>query len=266
MSISEFNFDPIGYFYSPQKEKYAAPKQSGLGRDQHGKIILNPGCNYEQALDDLEGFERIWVIYCFHKNQGWKPKVFPPTGVEKRGVFATRSPHRPNPIGLSCLELLNISGRELIVAGHDLIDGTPILDIKPYVVYADAFTNIRQGWLDDVQSGKEFSIAWSDVALRQAEFINKRCWLSIKADVEIRLMANPFPFPNHRITEVSQGQYVLGYKTWRVAYEVDEHQFKVYVKYIFSGYDEDTLAGIKSSRWDDVPVHRAFLESVKDEG
>src|SRR6185437_11868823 len=90
-------------------------------------------------ISGLAGFERIWLLFVFHRSEGWKPLVRPPRGGGKRGVLATRSPHRPNAIGLSAVELVAVEERALRVRGVDLLDGTPILDIKPYVPYADAF-------------------------------------------------------------------------------------------------------------------------------
>src|SRR5581483_8669087 len=134
-------FHPIGYIHTPYQERYSAPRQPGLLRDSEvsirqtrSTIVLNEGENFEQALEDLEGFEKIWLIYVFNRNEYWKPKVYPPRGERrKRGLFATRSPHRPNPIGLSLVDLINIDGRNVTVGNVDLLDGTPILDIKPYI-------------------------------------------------------------------------------------------------------------------------------------
>lgn len=106
----------------------------------------------ESALADLAGFERLWVISWLHRGGSWAPQVTPPRGPRvARGLFATRSPDRPNPIGLSVVRLLRIDGRNLHVNGIDLLDGTPILDIKPYVPYADAFPDSKAGWVDSVE-------------------------------------------------------------------------------------------------------------------
>ena len=103
------------------------------------------------ALRGLEGFDRIWVLFRFHRSQGWAPLVRPPRkGAGRLGVLATRSPHRPNALGLSAVELLEVDGRTLKVRGVDFLDGTPVLDIKPYVPYADAFPEARAGWIDAV--------------------------------------------------------------------------------------------------------------------
>ena len=123
-------------------------------------IEFLPGNNFEQALDDIEGMERLWLIYLFHRNQGWKPKVMPPRGDKKRGLFATRSPHRPNSIGMSCVRLESREGRKLWVSEYDLLDRTPILDVKPYLPYADSFPDAKTGWLEGLEDD-EFEIEWS---------------------------------------------------------------------------------------------------------
>ena len=142
----EFRFEPIGFVKSgggtyPQE----APRQAAFASNE-GVIELLPGRNFEQALEDLAGFERIWLVFVFDRNRNWKPKVLPPDGSSrKRGVFATRSPHRPNPVGLPAVELLRIEGRSVHIRNFDLLDGTPILDIKPYIPEADAFPASRSG-------------------------------------------------------------------------------------------------------------------------
>ena len=247
---------PIGYFSSLQSEKYMAPKQPELAIVTCGQVTLNANCNFEQALQDLQGFERIWLVYWFHRNQTWKPKVLTPRGGAKRGVFATRSPHRPNPIGMSCVELLSIDGRVLLVGKNDLLDGTPILDIKPYLTYADSFPNSRQGWVEDA-SELTYKVVWSELATQQAAFIEKRAQIDFKDSVALRLQNNPFPFPGHRIKKIAENEYELALKTWRVSYYIQDEQ--VVISKIFSGYDRETLEGKKISRWDDVPLHVEFL-------
>jgi tRNA-Thr(GGU) m(6)t(6)A37 methyltransferase TsaA len=103
------------------------------------------------ALSDLVGVERIWVLSYLHRSGTWGPLVRPPRGARvRRSLFATRSPDRPNPIGLSAVQLIGVDGLRLHVRGVDLLDGTPILDIKPYVPYADAFPGARAGWIDEL--------------------------------------------------------------------------------------------------------------------
>lgn len=249
--------NPLGYFRCNQVERYMAPRQAELAMVSHGSILLNPDCNFEQALEDLEGFDRIWLVYWFHRNKTWKPKVTTPRGGPKRGVFATRSPHRPNPIGLSCVELLHVEGREIYVGKSDLLDGTPILDIKPYLSYADAFPDSKQGWTEGNIPTMEYNVEWSERARDQADFIEKRVKINLVDTVELRLRDNPFPFPSHRIKKMGDEAYILAVKTWRICYSVKNGQ--VFIEKITSGYDADTLRGRKESRWDDVPVHVDFL-------
>ena len=105
-----FEFFPIAYVRNDRKELYQVPFQTGLINDFDAVIEFEKNQNYEEALKDLQGMERIWVIFAFHKAKNWKPKILPPRGDQKRGLFASRSPHRPNPIGMSAVRLKKIDG------------------------------------------------------------------------------------------------------------------------------------------------------------
>ena len=150
------SYRPIGIVHSPYRTRLDAPHQAVVvagtetGQAAEAVLELDPGLP-EDVLRDLAGFERIWLIYALHRSEGWAPLVQPPRGPrKKRGVLATRSPHRPNAIGLSAVELVAVEGRTLRLRGVDLLDGTPVLDLKPYVPYADAFPEARAGWIDEV--------------------------------------------------------------------------------------------------------------------
>lgn len=154
-----FTFQPIAFVRSPYVRRIDAPHQStvvagtetGSAADAHIELVADfPAA----ALRDLAGFERIWLLFVFHRSEGWNAQVKPPRGGPRRGVLATRSPHRPNAIGLSAVELLAVEERALRVRGVDLLDGTPILDIKPYVPYADAFPQSCAGWIDAVDASQ----------------------------------------------------------------------------------------------------------------
>jgi tRNA-Thr(GGU) m(6)t(6)A37 methyltransferase TsaA len=145
---SEFVFKPIGIVKSCFTELFGIPRQPGLAPTAEGKILICPPFANEQAFAGLEECSHVWLQFIFHANEAeWRPKVRPPRlgGNKSLGVFATRSPNRPNPIGLSVVAYRGWSkdnGNFYIhVAGLDLLDGTPILDIKPYVPYADALAN-----------------------------------------------------------------------------------------------------------------------------
>jgi len=158
---THFTFRTIGILRSPYTRRIDAPHQGTVvagtetGEAATATLELLDWLD-EQAIQDLGGFDRLWLIYAFHRSEGWTSRVKPPRGGPKRGVLATRSPHRPNAIGLSAVELLKVEGRTLHLRSVDLLDGTPVLDIKPYVPYADAFPEARAGWIDalDAQLGR----------------------------------------------------------------------------------------------------------------
>lgn len=141
----------IGYVESCYLDKFGTPRQPGLVPDSFAKIALKPEFQPEESLQGLEEFSHIWVLFHFHQNsnQRFHAKVHPPRLLgETKGVFATRSPHRPNPIGLSLLKLEKIEKGVLFVKGIDLVDGTPVLDIKPYLPFIESKPEAKGGWAD----------------------------------------------------------------------------------------------------------------------
>lgn len=140
---------PIGVVRSPHFEASGTPIQPTYADDVSGEIEIDE--RYEAALADLDGFERIWIVYWMDRAGPFKPRVVPYRDTVERGLFATRSPSRPNPIGISAVRLLARRGRTLEVAGLDVLDGTPLLDIKPYVPAFDSHPASRAGWLDATQ-------------------------------------------------------------------------------------------------------------------
>ncbi|MDX8387831.1 MAG: tRNA (N6-threonylcarbamoyladenosine(37)-N6)-methyltransferase TrmO [Ghiorsea sp.] len=150
VAAQSIQLSPIGVVHSPYTERFATPRQPAYAvEEMPARIELNKGFNYEQALQDLDSFSHIWVVYWMHLNQGWNPLVKPPRDREnKHGVFSTRAPHRPNSIGLSVVPLQSIKGRTLYINDHDMLDGTPVLDIKPYIKEADLMAHANNGWLD----------------------------------------------------------------------------------------------------------------------
>jgi tRNA-Thr(GGU) m(6)t(6)A37 methyltransferase TsaA len=136
----------IGTIYSPYQTAAGTPIQSTYAGGAEGRVALDPA--YERALDDIEGFERLWLIYWMDRVGPFRLKVIPYRDDREHGVFATRSPSRPNPIGMSVVRLLRREGSTLVVADIDMLDGTPLLDIKPYVPEFDAYPVSRAGWFD----------------------------------------------------------------------------------------------------------------------
>ena len=149
---------PIAHIRSPFETKFGVPRQSGLVPELTAEIVFTPPYRNPDALRGIEGFDYLWLLWHFSaaRQEGWSPTVRPPRlgGNARLGVFATRSPFRPNPIGLSCVRLLGVShdsrGPVLRVAGADLMDGTPIFDIKPYLPYADAHPEAAGGFTEEV--------------------------------------------------------------------------------------------------------------------
>ncbi len=149
---------PIGTVRTAQQLHHEAPRQSGLGRGGDGAIHVRQGL--QNALADLDGFSHLWVVFWCHLARGWKSRVVPPRDTASRGLFATRAPQRPNPLGLSCVRLLRIEKRVLHIADHDLLDGTPVLDLKPYLPYSDAVPDARIGYVADLPAGGDDHRAW----------------------------------------------------------------------------------------------------------
>ena len=147
--------EPIGYLESCFRDKFGTPRQPGLVKHAWARLKIRADLQPEESLQGLEGFTHLWLIWIFHQNKNarFHAKVHPPRlGGKTQGVFSTRSPHRPNPIGLSLVELVKVEKDGIVVAGADLVDGTPILDIKPYLPEVESIQTAQVGWLSDVKS------------------------------------------------------------------------------------------------------------------
>jgi len=151
----EFTHRSIGIIRTPFREKFGIPRQSMMMSEARGVLKLNPDPAYRVALNHLDEFTHVWVVFVFHQvaENDWRPTIRPPRvdSPRKVGVFASRSPHRPNPIGISAVKLERIDleapgGIEIHLSGVDLLDGTPVLDIKPYLPYADIISTAESGW------------------------------------------------------------------------------------------------------------------------
>lgn len=207
-------FEPIGFIRTPYQRFYDTPRQPGVEDIvDRSYIELLPGNNYEQAVQDLQGCERIWLVVHFHQALSWKPKVLPPRGRTKRGVFATRSPHRPNPIGITCCELLDVHGLRIDVLGTDLIDNTPVLDIKPYVAYADAFPESNVAWMSELESA-----CYSVVGKALEQLPN-----DLRDYVVRTLQSDPMPHPYRRIELLADGVYQMAVRKYRIQYRLHDN-------------------------------------------
>ena len=205
-----FTFTPIGVIHSCFKEKFGIPRQPGLVPAARATLELLPPYNRAEAVRGLEDFSHIWVTFVFHACLGevWKPTVRPPRlgGNRRLGVFATRSTHRPNPVGLSAIELERIEvepGSVLLhLKGVDLMDGTPVLDIKPYLPYSDVIPGATGGFATEAPDAL-FEVSFSQAAL-------DRCATVPDLELLIRQILSQDPRPAYY--GKSDGERIFGMK------------------------------------------------------
>lgn len=163
MSEELLTLRPIAHIHTQFPEKFGIPRQSGLVEDLRARVVFEREYRIREAFRGLEDFSHLWLLWQFTESRGWSPTVRPPRlgGNQRMGVFATRSPFRPNPIGLSCVKLEGVDydapdGPALLVRGADLLDGTPILDVKPYVPLADCRPDAKGSFSDDHREDRLF--------------------------------------------------------------------------------------------------------------
>lgn len=244
---------PIGFVRSQTKGKGLLEHQPDAEHSRGGVIELIGGHDFEVALCDLEGFSRIWLLWWFHRNVGWRPKVLPPRGrVGRRGLFATRAPYRPNPIGLTSVPLLEVRGRKLYIGPHDLLDGTPILDIKPYLPSYDVFADEREGWLETLAEASDYTLIFTARAREQLDWLGVHYHPDFPSRVERLLSLDPYPHKTRRITRLP-GEYRLGCGAWRVFFQIEGRQ--VVIDRVGSALYEPTDNP-------EAPIHRRFREQA----
>jgi tRNA-Thr(GGU) m(6)t(6)A37 methyltransferase TsaA len=248
----QYPFEPIGFVRSPFTERMEAPRQAPGGAP--GRIELLPGRGFEDALQGLEAWDYAWVLFVFHENvaqgRGWRPKVQPPRSEKKVGVFATRSPHRPNPIGLSCVRIDRVEGLVVHVRELDLLDGTPVLDLKPYVPYADARPDAGSGWLDPRDPAATWHVTFAKEALAQLAWLDAR-GIVLRPRIEAALALGPQPHAYRRIRRQGAG-YRLALKEWRIDFAADGKV--ITVRSIATGYRPRQLATDAA-----LLLHREFV-------
>ena len=198
MSLSSSEIHPVAIARTPFAEKFAIPRQPSLAPAALSRIELVAPYNQPEALQGLEQVSHIWLLFRFHgvapdNPQSPRLRVRPPRlgGNQQIGVFATRSTHRPNGIGQSVVKLVAIEGTSLIVSGADLLDGTPIIDIKPYVPYADCVTSAENGIASDAPLPIE--VDWTEEATRRAADEAHRLGEDVKAVLNQCLAQDPKP-------------------------------------------------------------------------
>ena len=262
-TLPEISFRPIGFFRCAAARKYDVPRQGAFPEAGEGAVELLPGRNFETALRDLAGFGRVWIVFVFDRNIGsWRPTVRPPVpapGRERVGVFASRSPYRPNPIGLTCARLVGVHGLRVEVAETDILDGTPVLDIKPYIAAADAFPDAQPGWTGE-QSPDRRAVSESPLFHEQAEAIRAWGGPDIAATARVQLSLDPFDGTRKRVAQVGgDGRGVLSLRMFRIDFQADPASPALVLERIRSGYNPADLAS-PDDPYEDKDLHRFFVE------
>lgn len=220
---SSLQLQPIGYLRSSKTQKSETGRQpepaSEDSHDLSDQIELIAGQGFEQGLEDLDDFSHLWITFWFHQSQGWKPKVQPPRGIDRKvGVFASRAPYRPNPLGLSLVPLLKVEGRILWIGDSDILNGTPILDIKPYVATSESIPDATLGWMQFLKTpATEFE--FSKLAAEQLGWLRKNAF-HLDSVIKKQLDRDPLATHSKRIRILPGHQAVLSHRLWRIRFEV----------------------------------------------
>jgi tRNA-Thr(GGU) m(6)t(6)A37 methyltransferase TsaA len=225
----DYHIKVIAHIRSPFKEKFATPRQPGLTPTVQAKIEFVPEFAPAEALRDLEQFSHIWLMFLFHKNwdKGWTPTVRPPRlgGNRRIGVYATRSPFRPNPIGLSAVKLLGVEKQgttpSLRITGADLIDGTPIIDIKPYISYSDAIAETYCGFAEE--SPEHLPVSFSEKAQQTLNELDN----SQQLEEHLREILSLDPRPAYRKNTRDLKEYGVRLDRFNIRWRVTEEKVQI---------------------------------------
>ena len=258
----KFSFRSIGIIESQAKYRYELPRQS----------IFTAPCAflrwneriYRECAEDLKGFDRIWLIWVFDRNTDgrWHPKVRVPVPAEKDcySVFATRSPYRPNPVGISAVELLEITPEGLKLGACDLLDGTAVIDVKPYIPEVDSFPDSKAGWRDTVEKNP-YTLIWSQTAAAQADFIFENGNFDLRNFCDIQLSYRPLDSSRKRVEINADGNlHILRFRTWKIFFAYDGKNSKINISSVQSNYSASDLLPDSADKYGDKDLHRRFNE------
>jgi tRNA-Thr(GGU) m(6)t(6)A37 methyltransferase TsaA len=249
--VAPLTLEPIGVLRSPWRELAEIPRQPAAARGVQGRVELVKDRHLEDAIADLDSWDHLWLLWWFDRAGGYRPKVLPPRSKTRRGVLATRSPHRPNPIGLSLVRLVAVEAPlTLVVCDVDILDNTPILDIKPYVAYTDCAPTTSSGWLEN-DPGPRHTVSFTPAALEQLAFL-AALGIDLRETIEQRLTLGPEPHAYRRIS-VHGPRRRLALKSWRVWFHVEEGE--LVVERIDTGYRARQLEGDDAA----LEPHRLFV-------
>lgn len=230
--MSGFQFEQIGVIHSPYKEKFAVPRQPGLVKCAGGELHLIAPYNQADAVRGLEAFSHLWVIFVFHQTMegGWRPTVRPPRlgGNARMGVFATRSTFRPNPVGMSLVELKGIRCQKdqviLELGGLDLVHGTPVIDIKPYLPFAEALPDARASYAQQAPQA-DMPVYFTD-GLSSELLEHEKRYPHLRAFIREVLAQDPRPA--YRKEEEAGKTYAVWLLDFNVRWRVTEAGFEVF--------------------------------------
>ncbi|MEI6343312.1 MAG: tRNA (N6-threonylcarbamoyladenosine(37)-N6)-methyltransferase TrmO [Verrucomicrobiota bacterium] len=256
---------PIGVVRSGKGVHFQALHQPDESSPEESVLEIFDGPGMREALRDLSGMERVWLVWWFDRADGWRPLVLPPRGpARRRGVFATRSPHRPNPIGITPVRLLAVEGLRLRLGPCDLLDGTPVLDVKPYVPAFDAFPGTTAGWIDEVEAlvacKPRYEVRFSPLARGQLEWLRGEWRVDIEARMQALLARDPTPHRARRIRARPGGLSEVGCGPWRAWFQCDEPNAVVTVLRIEPSFPLRFLLDLTRTRVPDREAQRAFLK------
>ncbi|WNC70123.1 tRNA (N6-threonylcarbamoyladenosine(37)-N6)-methyltransferase TrmO [Thalassotalea nanhaiensis] len=228
---SSYSFTPVGVIHSPYKQKFAIPRQPGLVTAAHGKLELLIADNQLELIRDIEQHSHLWLVFVFHgtSEQGWKPLVKAPRlgGNKKTGVFSTRSTFRPNPIGMSVVKLTGTStvngNLALDISGLDLLDGTPILDIKPYIPYSDSVQD-AQSIMAPMPEQTNFVISFTDNAQQQLLSLGSN-YQDLRLFIEQVL--NQDPRPAYKKAQTDRQEYGMNLYDLNIRWQIHNNDCTV---------------------------------------
>lgn len=211
----------IAYARNGHTDKFGIPRQSREESPILTRIVFEPEYRIQEALRGIEGYSHLWLLWGFSEVDSWSPTVRPPRlgGNKRMGVFATRSPFRPNPIGLSSVKLVGIEDGELIVSGADVLDGTPIYDIKPYLSFSDSHEDAKNGFADETKEHK-FEVVWEvESTTKTAKYLEQSLGLPRNTLDAVSYILSQDPRPGYQ--DDPEREYKLDYAGWTVTFVVN---------------------------------------------
>lgn len=255
-TMAELTVPIIGFFKCKKKSKSSVPRQASNSKAS-GHIDFIKGFDHTLAMTGLEKMSHIWLIFQFHEaNSKAKPLVRPPRASDKLiGLYATRSPYRPSRIGLSLVQIDQVKDKKLYLKHVDLLDGTPIFDIKPYHAESDLAIHPQLGWMNEIEPWKY------EISPLVAK---KMAWLNVDELEDFlfaSLSSNPLQKDRKRIKQISNDNfYLLAYRTWRFKIQVDLISRMTQVLDLVSGYSQEELK-LKADPYGDKKMHQLFLRT-----